>query len=569
MYKSKFHTIILSTGFIAFLLLLIPFIETVPPWDAGWYTACLLNATEAKFQFRNFNCVGHTSVGYMLLLAFGQYLDFGNIILLHGTNILLWYLAVLSFYGILRTLWSNEKLREEQALLSIALLFMPTISASLLHLNLDFGVLVFALPTVFFLVRRQFPYAAITGTLMAFSKETGAALYIVILTALGISVLKARLWDLRLLNLRQLNLRLGELLKSRAAASFIFAPLALYGARIAYRIIRAPDLNVFYTEEGLNFQEKPFWQMVFDLNIFEPTFRTYLIDVFILQFQWIFTAGILIGITTALMRSPFLKRTRNSDTTQSANTRAPWIAQNLFVILLLLGTIYLLTRHRPFNHSRYLLCALPMFLLVFHSISIQTLHEKLRRAAIWLSIFFFAFSSVSTTDPISKYLMGTFQFGERPILNMSSAFFVPNALHSAGFNRDELVYNFEYTRMLDLTEAVFRDIELDGKKTFIGSVGSRFFWPGLVQEKSRRRTARRKSVFRPHYFEDVAEFSHVVEKPEILYYIEFPNMTTPAQLAQLHQWYDYINTRQYTLDGYAIKVHVFKYRLATPSGQLT
>lgn len=548
MYKFKLqsHIIILGTGFLGFLILLIPFIETVPPWDAGWYTACLLNATEAKFQFRNFNCVGHTSVGYMLFLAFGQYLDFGNIVLLNGTNILLWYLAVLSFYGILRTLWSDEKLRDEQALLSIALLFMPSIAANLLHLNLDFGVLAFGLPVIFFLLREQFHYSAIMGILMAFSKETGVALYVVILTALGIAALKAR----------------GTaIFKSYTKIGFILAPLALYGTRILYRILRAPDLNIFYTEEGLNFQEKPFWQMAFDLNIFEPSFRSYLIDIFILQFDWIFTSAIILGVLVALMKRLFRDAKPYVKTIRSDNSKTLWVAPNLFVVLLLLGTLYLVTRHRPFNHVRYLLCALPMLLLVFHSISIKTLHPAFRRSAIWLSIFLFVFSSVSTLDPVSKFLIGTFEFGKRPILNMSSAFFVPNAMHSRGFNRDELVYNLEYTRILDLTEAVFRDIDLDGKKTFMGSVGSRFFWPGLVNETSRRRTTRRTSVFKPHYFEDVAEFYHVVEKPETLYYIEFPNMVTPSQLVLLNQWYDYVGTRTYTLGGYAINVHVLKYKM--------
>jgi hypothetical protein len=545
MNKLNSHTIILATGFLAFLVLLIPFLETVPPWDAGWYTACLLNATEAKFQFRNFNCVGHTSFGYMLLLAIGQYLDFGNMVLLHGTNIFLWYLAILSFYGILRTLWSDEKLRDEQALLSIALLFMPTISANLLHLNLDFGVLAFALPTVFFLVRGEFFYSAIAGTLMAFSKETGAALYVVILIALGMGAFKARHLDF---------------FKNRVRAAFIIAPLALYGARIIYRVLRAPELNIFYTEEGLNFQEKPLLEMVFDLNIFEPSFRAYLIDVFILQFQWIFTLGILLGLVVIPVQALLRAKTGNPNSTQSegGGGRSLRIAPNLFVTLLLLGTLYLLTRHRPFNHVRYLLCTAPMLLLVFHSVSIRSLRPAIRRGAIWVSIFLFVFSSVSTIDPVSKYLVGTFNFGDRPILNMSSAFFVPNALHTAGFNRDELVYNLEYTRMLDLSDAVFRDIDLDGKLTIMGSVGSRFFWPGLVNETSRRRTARRTAVFKPHYFEDVAEFSHVVEKPETLYYLEFPNMVTPAQLTLLHQWYDYVDTRRYSLGGYALNVHVFK-----------
>lgn len=546
MNKLKFHTTILIVGFIAFFILLIPFMETVPLWDAGWYTACLLNATEATFHLRNFNCVGHTSVGYMLLLAIGQYLDFGNMALLHGTNILLWYMAVLSFYGILRTLWPDEDLRDEQALLSVALLFMPPISANLLHLNLDFGVLALALPTVYFLTTGRFHYSAITATVMAFSKETGAALYVIMLAALGLATLKQR------------NL---AFFRNPARIVLLLAPICLYGARIIYRLLRAPQLNVFYTEEGLNFQEKPFWQMALDLDIFEPSFRAYLIDVFILQFNWIFTLGIIAGMITILGKVLIRDRKQISHELQSHEKNSLWLAPNLFVVLLLLGTLYLLTRHRPFNHVRYLLCTLPMLLLVFHSVSIHALPSIIRRCTIWLSLFLFIISSVTTIDPISKYLIGTFQFGERPILNMSSAFFIPNALHTAGFNRDELVYNFEYTRLLDLTEAVFRDMNLDGKKTFMGSVGSRFFWPGLVNETSRRRTARRTSVFKPHYFEDVGEFSHVVEKPETLYYIEFPNMTTPAQLTLLHEWYDYVDTIKYSINGYSLNVHVFKYRV--------
>ena len=548
MAKIQSHTIILMGGFFAFAILLAPFMTIVPVWDGGWYTACLLNATEAHFQLRNFNCVGHTSFGYMLVLAAGQYIDFGNMILLHGTNLILWYLAVLSFYGTLRTLWSEKILRDEQALLSIALTFMPSISANLLHLNLDFGVLVFALPTIFFLTRTRFFYVAIVGSLLVFSKETGAALYLGILVALLVAAMKAQ-GLARCKNLKNIG--------------FMLFPLGLYGARTLYRILRAPDLNLFYTEKGYSFQEKPVSQMLLDFNIFEPSFRTYLANVFILQFNWIFTSAIIIGIVIIAVKVGCNKvcgKISENTVSLQESKKDLWIEPNLFVALLLIGTLYLLTRHRPFNHVRYLLCAFPMFLFVFHSISIKSLIPQIRRSIIWFCIYLFAFSSFSTFDPISKYLTGTFNFGNHSLLNMSSAFFVPNEVHAADFNRDELVYNLEYTKMLDLTETIFSDIKLDGKLTIMGSVGSRFFWPGLVNNTSRRRTARRYDVFKPHYFEDVSEFSHVVDKPQKLYYIEFPNMLSNSQLALLMEWYDYRNTKEYILNGYKLRVHIFDYR---------
>ncbi len=142
---------------------------------------------------------------------------------------------------------------------------------------------------------------------------------------------------------------------------------------------------------------------------------------------------------------------------------------------------------------------------------------------------------------------------------MSSGFYEPSE-NRPHFIRDEVVYNLEFLRLHELADRIFKTLEFDGKKTFFGSNGSRFFWPGMVNIETRERTAMTEGVFRPHYFDLVAEFANVIDKPETLFYLDFPTMPSKADFAGLAQWYDYRRTAVFEIEGYQLPVHEFTFR---------
>jgi hypothetical protein len=423
------------------------------------------------------------------------------------------------------------KLESEQALLTVALAFSPTITANLLHLNLDFGVLVFLIPSIYFLYTGSLLGIAIAGTLMVFTKETGAALYVILLATY---VLVFELPAVTKVNWLCILRRI----------SLFGIPLALYLLRIIYRVVRHPELNVFYTEDGYAFEEKSLPEMIFDFSPFDPTFRAYLIDIFLLQFNWIITVSLILGCIFLIKVKKFTVKTYFSD------------KQLMFSLLLLVGTVYLVTRHRPFNHVRYLLTAQPLLLLLCYAGVVERFIPAVKKLIFVTVAVLYAYSNVHTLDPVSKYLFGTFRFGEHHLLNMSSNFFKATDERPV-FNRDELVYNLEYLKIHEISELIFQDIKLDPYLTFMGTQDSRFFWPGLVDSTTLKRTGRRQGVFKPHYFDYVKEFADVVDKPRVLYYLEFPNIASSAQLVHLNQWYKYRGKKEYSLDGYSIEVSIF------------
>ena len=513
------------------VIFMLPYLHAVPAWDGGWYTACLLNAAEAQFHLKNFNCVGHTSFAYMLLLAIGQYIDYGNLFLMQGINLLLWCCACIFFYKLSGEIYKKEINPENFCLLTGILAFAPAITGNLLQLNLDFGVLVFFIPTLYFLIKRSFIALTLSGTLMVFTKETGAALYLITI-----------FWGVTFFELR--NLSQIRIKKNLLNFTLLVFPLIIYAARTLYRYLRHPGLNLFYTEDGYQFEERSFLEMAFDFNFWQPTFKAYLIDIFALQFNWILTAAALAGL--------FYCSAKKQGGFDSLKTK-----RFLFVIFLFLSVIYLVTRHRPFNHLRYIIVALPLFYLFTYGLITAAFKESCKRFLLWCVLLLTIFSNIRTIDPLSKFLFGTIPLGKQELLNMSAYFFVPNSVHSK-FNRDEIVYNLEYTKLHEISEMVFQDIKLHPRLTFMGSQDSRFFWPGLVDEKNLRRTGKRQGVFKPHYFDYVEEFADVVEKPITLYYLEFPTMISDNQDQKLKRWYTYSHTTSYSIDGYEMKVKVYK-----------
>ena len=507
--------------------MLLPYMHIPPAWDGGWYTACLLNATEAKFELKHFNCVGHTSFPYILILGISQYFDFGNIFLMQSANLLLWINACIFFYLILNKL-SNNNRKTENALVTATLMVSPAITSNLLHLNLDFGVLVFFIPTLFFFINKQYFLAAAAGFVLCFTKELGLAMYV---ATAGLYIL---FFETSFLNLK--------LLKNNWIKIFsIGLPPLLYAAKLLRRTILYPDQSLFYTEVEYQFKEKPLFEMILDFDIFDPSFKSYLYDVFLLQFNWVLTGVAVVGLVIII----FNFKTHIKD-------------KNLWFFLALLTTaIYITTRHRPFNHVRYLLINVPLLYIFCYIVINKYLPSFLKYFLYSGLTVLFILSNYRTIDPVSKYLFGTLPFGNHEVLNMGSKFYTGNAQRQT-FNRDEQVYNLEYLKIHQLAEKFFADIRLNPYTVFVGSQDSRFFWPGLVDEKTLQRTGKRNGVFKPQYFDYVEEFSHMIEKPDILYYLHIPGMGITGQDVKLQQWYRFDSSKKYNIDGYTFKVDSYK-----------
>src|SRR5262249_38718577 len=86
-------------------------------------------------------------------------------------------------YLILQEIFEKDLKYDEHICLTAIYAFFPGILCHVFHLNPDFGVLNFFVLLLLFLLRNQVGLAAFFGTLMTFTKETGAALYVVSIVA--------------------------------------------------------------------------------------------------------------------------------------------------------------------------------------------------------------------------------------------------------------------------------------------------------------------------------------------------------------------------------------------------
>ena len=522
----------------AALSILVQHSDYIPVWDAGWYYACIFNAVEAPFQLRHFNCVGHVSVTYIAILALFQHLGPGQPYWLFLGNFSLLCLAAISFYFLVK---SFNGLRQEydqfdisDALATICFITCPPIIANLFHINLDFGVMIFSLCTLLALRSGNCWMAALCGTLMVFSKEIGLPLYGgLILVGESFFTLKER---------PRFNTR-----KSWLRLFILGLPIALYLVRIVRRLVLYPEQSLFYTEQEYHFAEKSAVDMFLDFNIFEATFRTYLFDIFIFQFNWIFTISAIISVFVLLKRRLI----------QLNDTWKTYLSLAFFLI----GTVYLVSRHRPFNHIRYVLPALPIYFLFCYALMKQALPRLMTRSILAVISGLFLCSQLRSFDPLSVKYFGMVSLGDYSVYNMARHFFTSSP-NRASFNRDELAYNLQFMYPLRAAQLAIKEISPDGHTTFMGSSGSKFYWPDFIEEGTFHRVGRRSgSVFKAHYFDTIRDFANVHNKPNELAFIEFPQFYSAGDLADLDQWYTKKISREVKLDGYRVNIHYLNKKL--------
>jgi hypothetical protein len=530
--------IVLFPAWVVVAFIVAQHASYVPAWDAGWYYACLQNAIDAPFKLCHFNCSGHVSFAYIFLLSLVQRLHDGSPAILYAANTVLWCAACFSLQVILRRC-SPEKESGDgaAALAAFAVAWSPFFIVSILHLNLDFGVTVFLLPCLAALLSSRLELTVLTGCLMMFTKEIGAALYVVIFFA-----------SFLLNEPAKPSAEKVPLVSARLRRGFILSlPILLFAFRTAVRLWRHPDLNLFYTEDGYGARKETWESILFDWNIFDQTFRSYLFDIFIMQGNWILGLAALAGIGV-LWRQGRLKSLRHRPL--------------VFLAIVFVAAFYLVTRHRAFNHTRYLLSAIAMY----YVLCLVTLQSAFRPARVaYVSAVcsaMFLIGNYASFDPVSRWYFGTVAIGERSVFNTTRNFFIPNSYHQ-NFLRDELAYNLQFTRMLRAAEEIFARLRLTGHTTFMGSLGSKFFWPEFVDENTFARAGRRSGgVFRAHYFDSVPAFSEVAEKPPRLAFVEFPTMRAPKQYEELKQWYEPDGEEPVSVNGYVVKICWFRLKNA-------
>ncbi len=519
-------TIILSIVGITLIAIAFAFHDLVPIWDGQlYYFRCIVPAVSApQFNLLNFRCYEHSSLAYALLLSASQWISPNNLLLIYLTNVALIVISAIALFKIL-TFIKPDIYQWEALLASVQFAFSPVYLAHAFHINLDFGLVCFFVPYLYFLLRKKYWIAALFATAMVFTKETGvplffgtAALYLLVSTI-------RKNWKLRLIELKKMIP--------------LFGPLLLLSLYLLTLFVSGRPL--WWTPPYASLTEQ-----LLKINPLHPEITSALFDIYVLNFHWIMTTFVLIFFVALIFKRSIIYQSN----------------EVIFLFLLLLFTTYLSSRVMILNDPRYVLITLPVLIIMFF-IAITSLFrsQSLRLILLFLTILLCAISNVITIDPLSKSIAGTLDFGQHPILRMNK--WTP-------FSRDSFVYNLEFTNFYYVMKKIRDDIPSKYSWFLVGNLGTSNFWfPDDDTSHANGMTGILAEMFSPKKpyvamlgTPDLKQIEIKNKKTDDhLYFVAFPNFKNKNNLDFLSAKYKLLSAKEYENHGYALTLYTFS---ATP-----
>jgi len=413
---------------IIYILTKLFFLDATPRWDGAWYFNLLINAVQ-NFDFspggflNHFNWLGHPSMGYAMVMSLGQFIDPGNHYLMNGQNLILSVLAIVLFYKIVTFLFDNGSHHVEMVLLTSLFAFNPLFFGVSLGFGTDFPVLVFWTACICALFYKRPVMLVFFGTLLVFSKETGALLYFMLLAALFL---------IHLVSLKNNRPKIGAR-TTAASLGCLLAPAVLF---IIYLVVSRGELwvggSTQWDSSGFN---------TFGFNA--TVFGTRLFEIFGLNFSWLQTGLIL----SLLIKTGFTSN-RDNIIPRIVNSRNYLISLGLVFAGFVIFNLFYIT----YIHPRYILIAV-FFLPVFCYYALAHLvHKKNVRIALLSGMVFLSSLQVFITiDPLSKLVFPPFQFGRHQILTIGDEF---------NSHADGMIYNSQYANIDQLLNKMNREMNI-------------------------------------------------------------------------------------------------------------
>ena len=486
----------------------------IPFWDGGvYYYACLAPAVRLSFNLSNFNCFGHPSFIYILLIAVFQFISPGNIYLLHFPITLLGILSIITFYKIIEHLFPTKSMQIEKYLVTAIFALYPVLLASSLNFNLDYGTFVFYIFFLALLLYKKWYWVVICGLFLIFTKEPAVPMY-------GASIFVY--W---LLYRKEKNMNRTFL--------FLLIPIAVYGLYLAaVRVLL--HTSPLWAKFGMSRAA----EILFIPDIVNPLLREYLASIFLFNFNWIFTGAIFI-VTLSLL------------TTQK---RALFKHKSvLFLALTFLINTYILTSFKTFVNLRYYL-PLYMYLLIFFFLSV-VFHFKssvVRKILLSAVLMLIIITNVCSIDPVTQFLFGTFQFGKHTMYKVGE---FPDGIH---FGVDGLVYNLQFTASHYILNKIYADTQpkTDTVFVFYDDVGD---WnlTERIDKNTSKKTISFDSSFKVKSY-SIAKALKLSPKPSLINYIDLPTIHVNVTKTVLNRLYDITGVKSYDFFGYSFTVYSMK-----------
>jgi hypothetical protein len=505
----------------------------IPMWDGAFYLWCLEEALGPRQGAAFLFCASHPTGGYLAPLALVFHLSGMRYPAVIAANVLLATLAARSVADLSERILPAAP-RAERALVTLGFALSPLLLACALQLTPDYGVALYSLLTIGALARERFWLAAIFGALAAQSKETGAPIYLMTCAAHAL-VHVAWVSGDRATVQRALRRYLPLLLAPAVGAVWLVARALLLGDRGHWRGV------------GSQF---PLWRQALSLSWLDDVLPSQLAEIFVINFSWVLSVFVLLAAVAPALR--FVARP-SVPGDGSADGRA-----RVFFSLTFVGVVFVVTRFRTLVIPRYVLPA-AVLLPLMAQLSLHALRVGPRLRVLMLGAFvsLSIFACFRTQDAVSMGYFGTFEFGDRRLLDLAAR------AHDLDGRRDHIFYNLEFTQLSALLDEALPYALADGRHGLALNRMATGYTIGYVDRRTHRRAASARGASAPP-LTHLPAVQRGTDRPPLLYYVGLPGMDDDDELILWRRYYTVGEARRFTRRGHAIALRELRLRDDAP-----
>ena len=534
--RSAIETSIVCTTVLAVAAILATRLGYAPMWDGYEYASAINRAAINGVQLGDLRLAGHASYAYAALAIAAQALAPGQSWPILLLNALLWLVSVAGVWRLSAIVFPQPDLRVERSLVTAAFAAQPALLAAVVQPGLDLPVVTWFLWTAVFLLRGRWTWAALTGIALTFTKETGVLLYAVLAAAVII-------WRPGVaLGAPGAHTQAARRVAILVLPGLTFAAYVLYRAHAA----RSGEPVVWNVGTAMIGQSLVRQLLVPRLDRYVATS---LAVMFVLNFAWIPALSGAAGLA-AVARIVGSERER-----WNAVVRA-FAGEAGFMVLVLVGTTFALTRFATYANARYYLVVAPLLSLLLCAALLAVRAPPLARRTVLALYVIASFASiVRTVDPVSRALFGTFPFGDSALLNLTS---ITHECCARG--RDQLGYNLEFTMLGALTDDALGAMQAGDSALIVLPDSTNWHTIPMLDGRTNQRTIDSTEAVVPLVVE-AGSASRYTKARSRGVYLALPNGPAERGLAQLAQSFVIGPERRFTRGPYQLSAYRLTPRL--------
>jgi len=513
------HFAVFAIVGLCFILVRIYYIDFIPLFDGFSYVQHMLMAVSQPFNPLNFDgFAGHNSWLYLLLLGIPQYFSLGNIYLINAATLVMGLLGIYFFFGILKIYFrplNKKKIRKYELLLVLTLFGVhPIFLSNSINVSTDFGVLVFYLGLLYGLLKRNHAITLATSLVLIFTKELGLLLYIVTTTLFLLFFVLRR------------NKKIRIKLRALWRYAYLCIPYCAFGAYYITKVLWQKK-GLFFEGSGHEFSFGSLLEIFLSFNLFDMQFISSLVNIFIFNFNWLLTLFLVLLILLQVG-----KWVINFDTGQC--DRRAFHFQFLWILFWV--NLYLVTRYPNGANIRYFLPVYPLLIILyFRSLETVLPNKYARMTVLVITTGFVLAANVTSRDPLTARIFGTFQFGKSRMYKTVSLFYLPKTVYTI----DGIVYNLQFLNLHYLMNVASAKLRT-GAETAMFFAARPSATAGYINTQSFKRSLPNKSSFKALTY-DLERTSSVAklgsDLPMNLHFFELPNYDNDKIIEKLTEYY--------------------------------